>query len=131
MIKVQVNYVTGEVQIIDVEKQSKSGGGGGGGGVRSVVAGTNVTVDNTDPYNPIVSSSGSGGSTSIPEYTTDPASPSARDAWVLRSSSGGGGGGVISNFIMGFPLTTAGAVTYTYEFKYRTDESTTVAVALT
>ena len=32
------------------------------GGVQSVVAGTNVTVDNTDPLNPIVSASGGGGS---------------------------------------------------------------------
>ena len=32
-----------------------------GGQVNSVVAGTNVTVDNTDPANPIVSSSGGGG----------------------------------------------------------------------
>lgn len=31
-------------------------GAGGGGGIASVVAGTNVTVDNTDPNNPIVSS---------------------------------------------------------------------------
>lgn len=33
----------------------------GGGGVQSVVAGTNVTVDNTDPLNPIVSATGGGG----------------------------------------------------------------------
>lgn len=33
-----------------------------GGGVQSVVAGTNVTVDNTDPLNPIVSSVGGGSS---------------------------------------------------------------------
>ena len=32
-----------------------------GGGVQSVVAGTNVTVDNTDPNNPIVNASSSGG----------------------------------------------------------------------
>ncbi len=31
-----------------------------GNAVKSVRAGTNVTVDNTDPYNPIVSSSGGG-----------------------------------------------------------------------
>lgn len=35
-------------------------GGGGGGGIQSVVAGTNVTVDDSDPLNPIVSSSGGG-----------------------------------------------------------------------
>lgn len=32
------------------------------GGLNSIVAGTNITVDNTDPANPIVSASGSGGS---------------------------------------------------------------------
>lgn len=33
----------------------------GSSGVQSVVAGTNVTVDDTDPLNPVVSASGSGG----------------------------------------------------------------------
>ena len=41
-----------------------TGGGGGGGQVDSVVAGTNITVDNTDPINPIISASGGGGGTS-------------------------------------------------------------------
>ena len=35
---------------------------GGGGGIQSVVAGTNITVDNTDPLNPVVSASGGGSS---------------------------------------------------------------------
>ena len=34
-------------------------------GIESVVAGTNVTVDNTDPKNPIVSSTGGGGGGSL------------------------------------------------------------------
>ena len=38
-------------------------GGGGGGQVDSVVAGTNVTVDNTDPANPIVNSTATSGTT--------------------------------------------------------------------
>lgn len=38
--------------------------GSGSGIVESVVAGTNVTVDDTDPANPIVSSSGGGGGAS-------------------------------------------------------------------
>lgn len=33
-----------------------------GGGIQSVQAGTNVTVDNTDPANPVVSATGGGGS---------------------------------------------------------------------
>lgn len=37
--------------------------GGGGSGIQSIVAGTNITVDNTDPLNPIVSSTGGGGIT--------------------------------------------------------------------
>lgn len=35
-----------------------SGGGGGGGQINSIVAGTNISVDNTDPANPVVSTSG-------------------------------------------------------------------------
>jgi hypothetical protein len=34
---------------------------GGASGVQSIVAGTNITVDDTDPENPIVSSTGGGG----------------------------------------------------------------------
>lgn len=37
---------------------SRGSSGGGGGTVNSVVAGENITVDNTDPANPIVASSG-------------------------------------------------------------------------
>lgn len=37
--------------------------GGGGGVVETIVAGTNITVDDTDPANPIVSASGGGGAT--------------------------------------------------------------------
>lgn len=74
--------------------------------------------------------SGGTSSTSIPEYTSDPGSPAARDAWVLRSGSASGGGDLMM-LIGGFPLTTPGSSTYTYTFKYRTDEATTVSVALT
>lgn len=35
----------------------------GGSGIQSIVAGTNINVDNTDPLNPIVSSTGGGGIT--------------------------------------------------------------------
>jgi len=41
------------------------GGGGGGGQVDSIVAGTNITVDSTDPVNPIISSAGGSGGASI------------------------------------------------------------------
>ncbi len=39
---------------------------GGGGGIESIVAGDNITVDNTDPLNPIVSASGGGSSALFP-----------------------------------------------------------------
>jgi hypothetical protein len=42
--------------------------GGSGGGVQTVVAGANVTVDDTDPENPIVSALISGGGGSITQY---------------------------------------------------------------
>lgn len=35
-------------------------------GIQSVVAGTNVTVDDTDPLNPVVSATGGGGSGNVP-----------------------------------------------------------------
>ena len=38
---------------------------GSGSGVQSVVAGTNITVDNTDPLNPIISSTGGGGTQTL------------------------------------------------------------------
>lgn len=43
------------------------GGGGGSGIVESVVAGTGISVDDTDPANPIVSATGGGGGTSVVE----------------------------------------------------------------
>ena len=46
-----------------MEQICTNSSGGGGGQVDSVVAGTNVTVDNTDPINPIINASGGGGFT--------------------------------------------------------------------
>lgn len=34
--------------------------GGGGGGIQSIIPGDNISVDNTDPQNPIISSTGGG-----------------------------------------------------------------------
>jgi hypothetical protein len=48
-----------------------SGGGGGGGGtVDSVVAGSGIAVDATDPANPVVSATGGGGGSQTP-WTSD------------------------------------------------------------
>lgn len=54
-------------------------GGSGGGGIQSIVPGTNITVDDTDPQNPIVSSTGGGGSDST-IYKTDGSTPDNRTA---------------------------------------------------
>lgn len=52
------------------------------GGIQSIVAGTNVTVDNTDPLNPVVSATGGGGGiqsvqagTNVTVNNTDPSNP--------------------------------------------------------
>jgi len=59
-LTVQIN---GETIAISVSAVS-----GSSNGVQSIVAGTNVSVDNTDPQNPVVSSTGGGGSTDL-EFT--------------------------------------------------------------
>ncbi len=89
-----------------------AGGGGGGGQVDSIVAGTNVTVDNTDPVNPVVSASGGGGggATVIDDLTDVDTTTAGHiptndqvltwDAgmthWMPKTpAAGGGGGGVV------------------------------------
>jgi hypothetical protein len=51
--EVTINTVD-NITVINVNTQS-------GGGIQTIVAGTNVTVDNTDPLNPIISATGGGG----------------------------------------------------------------------
>lgn len=55
------------------------GGGSGTGIVESIVAGTGVTVDDTDPANPVVSATGGGGggstTTAIPIAASDESTP--------------------------------------------------------
>jgi hypothetical protein len=59
------------------------GADGAAGVVQSIVAGTNVTVDDSDPANPVVSASGGGGGGSALRYVYNPdapfSSPSAVD----------------------------------------------------
>jgi hypothetical protein len=43
-----------------INTQVAGGGGGGGGEVETIVAGSGITVDATDPANPIISASGGG-----------------------------------------------------------------------
>lgn len=50
------NKTTHFQELLKVIEAKKSGGGGGGSGtVNSIVAGDNITVDNTDPENPEIS----------------------------------------------------------------------------
>lgn len=55
-----------------------AGGGGGSGIVQSIVAGTGIAVDDTDPANPIVSATGGGGS-GYAEGTSFPGTPASGD----------------------------------------------------
>lgn len=55
----------GKVIADEIINQYYSTSSSGSGGVQSIVAGTNITVDNTDPFNPIISSTGGGGTTNV------------------------------------------------------------------
>jgi len=62
--------MTIKAPIIPVLLGSPAGGGGGGGQVDSVQGGTDISVDATDPVNPIVNFTGSGLDTSNPTTWT-------------------------------------------------------------
>jgi hypothetical protein len=66
--------------------------------VQSVVAGTNVTVDNTDPKNPIVNASGGGGGGNPPTLYTSSQTITilGTKAYVRMVSSAGGSAGTTS-----------------------------------
>jgi hypothetical protein len=84
-----------------------------------------VTVAVAGPQGPAGQSGAGDGF--IPQYDTDPASPEAEHAWVLRT-------GVpvpLSYSLLHYGLTAPGGGGFTYDFKYRTLEGTTVSVALT
>ena len=76
------------------------GGGGGGGTVDSVVAGDNVTVDDTDPSNPVVSAQGVVESvvagTNIAVDDTDPANP------IVSAADGSG---IVESVVAGTNVT--------------------------
>lgn len=77
---------------------------------------------------PWASGSGGGGGLTVPEYSSDPASPAAEDIWILRSGSVSGGGEPTVPFPLLF--TTAGAGSYSYELSYRTAAGTTIRVSM-
>ena len=47
--------------IIQALRYLRDNSGGGGGGIQSIQEGENITIDNTDPLNPIISANSSGG----------------------------------------------------------------------
>lgn len=73
----------------------------------------------------------------IQQLDSDPASPYAQQAWVLKSSSGPGGHASTKGMPMGLLMaltyavtsTTTGGTT-TYQFSYRTKEGTTERVTI-
>lgn len=65
---------------------------------------------------------------SIPEYNTDPVSPSAEEVWVRKSTVGGIAPGQSIGLLLAL---TYASSTYLYELSYRTIEGTTKRVVLT
>jgi len=109
--------------------------GGGSSGIRSVVAGTNITVNNTDPQNPIISSTGGGGASPLTTKgdvytysTVDARLPVGANGEVLSSDSStptglkwisAGGTGTVTSVgvsgangigVSGSPVTTNGVI---------------------
>lgn len=62
-LEVTVDLVGGSGTLSDwtINLAGEPGTDGAPGGLQSIVAGANVTVDNTDPANPVVSATGGGG----------------------------------------------------------------------
>lgn len=76
---------------------------------------------------------GGGGSSTagIPEYDTDPVSPSPEDAWVLKSTGAGGDdGGLPIGLLLSLTYAGSSPPTTSYQFSYRTLENTTIRTTL-
>lgn len=74
---------------------------GTGGGVQTIVAGTGVAVDATDPENPIISATGGGGAADDVTYDNSTSGLAAGDvqAAIDELAAGAGGDGVTSTTI--------------------------------
>jgi hypothetical protein len=70
--------------------------------------------------------SGGGGSSSIPELTSDPISPAPQSMWVLKT--GGTGSGEPLGLLLA--LTTTSGVPLSYQLSYQTLEGTTIRTTL-
>ena len=68
----------------------------------------------------------------IKQVSTDPSSPKAETAWVLRTGSGGSiPDGTPIGLLLVLTYKDNAGTAFTYEFKYRTKEGTTVVATLT
>ena len=65
---------------------STTGSGTGGDGIQSIVAGTGIAVDNTDPQNPIVSATGASGEGRQEVFIGEPATPIDYPAIILAET---------------------------------------------
>jgi len=83
-------------------------GGGGVGAIKGIVAGTNITVDNTNPQYPIIASTGGGGGGSL---TTIPVTGTINDSNLIFTSATQPDVLVING---GLYQQTGGAITWTY-----------------
>lgn len=71
------------------------------------------------------SSSGSGGAATIEQYDTDPSSPAAETAWVLRTAGAPGSpAGQPIGILMALTSAGSAAGADTYQFSYQTLEGT-------
>lgn len=76
-----------DLGVIDDQGNLLDGFGGSSDGVESIVEGTNISVDNTDPQNPIISSTG-GGASALDDLT-DVDAPSPLEGDYLRRNASG------------------------------------------
>jgi len=93
---VSIQVVANTQQIaVDVESMvvriTPFAAGGPGGGIESVVAGANVTVDTTDPVNPVVSADVGTSDLATLVDTTDPRLSDARTPTAHKASHATGG----------------------------------------
>lgn len=67
----------------------------------------------------------------IPQLSTDPSSPNAEDAWVLKQGQAAIPDGTPIGLLLALTYTGNQASAVSYQFSYRTQEGTTVRTTLT